>query len=202
MAESRGEMVPRLRRPRPVRSIARTTRKIARLLSVVWPTPPGRRWSGAPANAHVQIVQTPSHVLLHGETVNTGRIVPLGARQDKTGDLRFWRGDSVGSWHGDVLVIDSINFRTGAMLRGFGVGPGMGVRAGPDMRLIERLSLASADSLLYEFTVDNPKLFSRRLTARVTMTRTDVRLFEYACHEGYYGLENILRGARAEAKRR
>jgi hypothetical protein len=153
---------------------------------------------GAPANNYLQVVQTPTHVLLHGETVNTGRIVPLGRREHLGGDLLFWRGDSVGRWDGDVLVIETIKFRTGANLRGFGVAPGMGVPTGPEMRLIERFLLLSANSLLYELTVDNLKLFSKPWTARVPMARTDSRLFEYACHEGNYGLEHILRGARAQ----
>jgi hypothetical protein len=76
----------------------------------------------------------------------------------------------------------------------------MGVPTGPDMHLVERFSLLSAQVLLYEFTVDNPKLFSRPWTARVPMARTDARLFEYACHEGNYGLEHILRGARAQER--
>jgi len=93
-----------------------------------------------------------------------------------------------------------VNFKTGANLRGFGVAPGMGVGTGPDFHLIERFSLAAPDSLLYEFTVTNPKFFSQPWTVREPMARSNDRMFETACHEGNYGLEFILRGARAAEK--
>lgn len=93
-----------------------------------------------------------------------------------------------------------MNFRSGANLNGFGVGPGLGVFTGPDFSSIERFSLAAPDVLLYEFTVTNPKLFAQSWTARAPMVRTNARMFEYACREGHYGLEFILRGARAEEK--
>ncbi len=158
---------------------------------------------GAPgANGHVQIVQTSQHLLLQGETVHAPRVVPIGGREHLRGDVRLWRGDSIARWEGDTLVVDSVSFRIGTLLRGVGVAPGMGVQTGPDMHLIERFRLAQPNVLIYEFTVDNPKLFSSPWTARVPMARTDARLFEYACHEGNYGLEHVLRGARAEEKRR
>jgi hypothetical protein len=115
--------------------------------------------------------------------------------------MRRWRGDSVGWWEGDTLVVDTVAFRIGANLRGFGVSPGIGVRTGPEFHLIERFSLASSDVLLYEFTVENSKLFSQPWTARLPMASTDSRMFEYACHEGNSSLEFILRGARAEERR-
>ena len=107
----------------------------------------------------------------------------------------------MGWWEGDTLVVETVNFRSGATLIGFGVvGPGMGVATGPDFSLIERFSMAAPDVLLYEFTVTNPKVFAQPWTARAPMARSDARMFEYACHEGNYGLEFILRGARAVEK--
>jgi hypothetical protein len=75
----------------------------------------------------------------------------------------------------ETLVVETVNFRTGSNLRGFGVAPAMGVRTGPDCNLIERFSLTSADVLLYEFTVTNPKFFSQPWTARAPMARRDAQ---------------------------
>lgn len=109
----------------------------------------------------------------------------------------------MGWWEGDTFVVETVNFRNGATLNGFAVGgAGMGVFTGHDFSLIERFSLAAPDVLLYEFTVTNPKFFAQPWTARAPMVRTNARMFEYACHEGNYGLEFILRGAREEEKER
>src|SRR5215213_3714324 len=157
---------------------------------------------GSPVPAYLQIVQTPEYVMLYAEVANSARIIPTRKREHLPEEMRQWRGDSVGAWEGDTFVVQTVNFRTGANLRGFGVAPGMGVGTGPDFHLIERFSLAAPDVLLYEFTVTNPKFFSQPWTARAPMARTNARMFETACHEGNSGLEFILRGARAEEKER
>jgi hypothetical protein len=138
--------------------------------------------------------------MLYPELANSARIVPSRKRQHLSSDMRQWRGDSVGWWEGDTFVVETVNFRTGANFGGFGVGRGMGVGTGPDFHLIERFSLAAPDSLLYEFTVTNPKFFSQPWTVREPMVRSTDRMFETACHEGNYGLEFILRGARVAEK--
>jgi hypothetical protein len=111
-------------------------------------------------NPYLQVVQTAAYIVLYAEPANTARIVPLGKREHQPGHLRLWRGDSVGWWEGDTLVVESTNFKSGTNLRGFAVGPGMGVFTRPDFHLIERFSLAAPDVLLYEFTVTNPKFFA------------------------------------------
>ena len=73
---------------------------------------------------------------------------------------------------------------------------------GPDLHLVERFSLLDADTLLYRFTIDDRTAFTRTWSVEMTMTRSDSRLYEYACHEGNYGLYNILAGAQAEAAAR
>ena len=114
--------------------------------------------------------------MLYAEVANTARIIPTGKREHVPGDMRQWRGDSVGWWEGDTFVVETVNFRIGATLNGFGVvGPGMGVFTGPDFSLIERFSLAAPDVLLYEFTVTNPKFFAQPWTARAPMARTDAQ---------------------------
>jgi hypothetical protein len=152
------------------------------------------------SNPYLQIVQTPGYVMLYAELANTARVIPIGKRDHIPGHMRQWRGDSVGWWEGETLVVETVNFTMGANLLGFAARPSMSVRTGPDFHLIERFSLMKPDLLLYEFTVTDPKFFSQPWTARAPMARTDARLFEYACHEGNYGLEFILRGARAQEK--
>ena len=162
--------------------------------------PAGPPMVGGGPGAYLQIVETPDHVMLYAELANSARIIPTRKREHLPTDMRQWRGDSVGWWEGDTFVVETVNFRTGTNFRGFGVGPGMGVGTGPDFHLIERFSLAAPDSLIYEFTITNPTFFSQPWTVREPMARTNDRMFESACHEGNYGLEFILRGARAAEK--
>jgi hypothetical protein len=101
--------------------------------------------------------------------------------------LRFWLGSSRGHWDGDTLVVEMTNFAKEITFRG----------SDENLRVIERFTLESPDALRYEFTIDDPTAFTRPWTAAFTMTRTDVMMYEYACHEGNYGLMNILSAARA-----
>jgi hypothetical protein len=97
-------------------------------------------------------------------------------------------GDSRGRWDGGTLVVTTTNFTDKTNLRG----------SGPNMTVIERFTRVSADTIDYQFTVDDPASFTRSWTAAIPMTRTEGPLFEYACHEGNYGMTNLLSGARAE----
>jgi hypothetical protein len=153
------------------------------------------------STSYLRIVQTPTHVVLHTEVSNTARIIPVGTTRERDPAIRLWRGASIGRWEANTLVIDSVHFKVGANLRGYGVGRNMGIDTGADMHLIERFSLSDENTLRYEFTVHNPTLFAQAWTAQLPMVRaSDERMFENACHEGNHGLEFILRGARAEEK--
>jgi len=135
-------------------------------------------------NQNVQIVQAPGYVVLMNEMVHNARIVPLDGRPQ--GSLRQWVGTSRGHWDGDTLVVETKNFSRETALRG----------SSPNLRLTERFTRADANTLLYEFTVDDPTTWTRPWTARVPMQRTDDQIFEYACHEANYGMTNLLQGAR------
>jgi hypothetical protein len=104
----------------------------------------------------------------------------------------LWLGDSIGRWNGDTLVVDTTNFIGGSM-RG---------RLDASLHLTERFTLVGADTIQYEFTVNDPTVFTRPWTAVMPLARSTARLYEVACHEGNYSLTNILRGARSEEKRR
>ncbi len=141
-----------------------------------------------PYNNNLQIVQTPGNVVLFSEMIHDARIVPLDSREKLPDSVKQWLGVSRGRWEGDVLVVETTNFDDHISLRG----------SDERLRVIERFTLQSPDALRYEYTVDNPTAFTKPWSAAYTMTRSRETVYEYACHEGNYGLMNILRGARAE----
>ena len=144
-----------------------------------------------PYNNYVQILQMPGYVIIHNEMIHDARIVPLDGRPHLAPDIRRWQGDSRGRWDGNTLVIDTTNFTDKTNFRG----------ADENLHLVERLTRVDQNTLLYEFTVDNPTAFTKSWTAALPMRKTADQIFEYACHEGNYALTNILRGARSEEKR-
>jgi hypothetical protein len=139
-------------------------------------------------NNHVQIFQTPQHVVLFNEMIHDARIVPMDGRGH--GSIRRIQGDSVGRWEGDTLVVETINFTDLTSFQG----------ATENMHLVERFTRINADTLIYEYTVTDPAAFVRPFTVSIPMTRTDSKIYEYACHEGNYGMTNLLSGARAIEK--
>ncbi|MFP6795793.1 MAG: hypothetical protein VB933_01830, partial [Pseudomonadales bacterium] len=101
-------------------------------------------------------------------------------------DVRKWMGDSIGYWEGDTLVIDTTNFTN---------RPGLG-RATRDLHVVERFTRVDESTLLYDFTVEDPMVWTQPWSGQYSWPETEERLYEYACHEGNYALGNILRGAR------
>ena len=141
-------------------------------------------------NQNVQIAQTEDHVLLLNEMVHSSRIIPLDGRPHLPDGVRQWMGDSRGRWDGDTLVVETTNFLRETSFRA-------GVTT-PALHLTERFTRVSDGSLLYEVTVEDPGAWDRPWTYRLPMVKSEFPLFEYACHEGNYGLENILAGAREQ----
>ena len=145
-------------------------------------------------NQNLQIFQTPDHVVILHEMVHDARIVPLDGRGRLPTAISQWMGDSRGYWDGDTLVVESTNFSE--KVASFNPSVATAVGDGSTLRLTERFRRVADDTLLYEFTVDDPTTFTRPFTAALPMKRGE-GMFEYACHEGNYGLFNILAGARA-----
>ena len=148
-------------------------------------------------NNNVQILQAPGYVALVVEMIHDVRIVPLDAAAPLAPDVRQWLGSSRGSWDGDTLVVETTNFtdRIGSFSTtrdAWGTGA--------DLRLVERFTRVDADTLTYEWTVENRSVFTRTFSGRLPMSRSDLPLYEYACHEGNYGLHNILMGARSDER--
>jgi hypothetical protein len=155
-------------------------------------------------NQNIQLFQTRDYVVIHNEMVHNARIVPLDGRPHLPTHLRQWNGDSRGRWEGDTLVVTTTNFMstgTGTlMLDGNRARPGVGWSPDENLTLIERFKRADSDTLIYEFTITDPTVWTKPWTVSLPMTRSDEPLYEYACHEGNYGMRNILSGARAAEK--
>ena len=139
-------------------------------------------------NNNMQLFHTPDYVVILTEMVHDARVVPLNGRAHLPEPIRQWKGDSRGRWDGDTLVVDTTNFTVDTPFRG----------SGRNMHLMERFTRVDADTLLYEYTLDNRESFASSWSAAVPMTKTDDPLYEYACHEGNYGMMNLLQGARAQ----
>ena len=145
-------------------------------------------------NQNIQVFQTTDHVVIYNEMVHDARIVALDGSPHLPGGIRQWMGDSRGHWDGDTLVIESTNFSARTLSFNDSLTSGMGT--GTTLHLTERLRRVDAHTLEYEFTVNDPSTFTRPFTGMIPITKNEGLVFEFACHEGNYGLRNILRGAR------
>lgn len=139
-------------------------------------------------NNNVQLLQIPGYVVLFNEMIHDARIVPMDGRPH--GTIRQVLGDSRGRWEGHTLVVETTNFTDKTAFRG----------ASEHMHLVERFTRVDTDTLLYEFTVTDPTSFARPWTAQMPMIRSAEKIYEYACHEGNYGMFNLLSGARTLEK--
>jgi hypothetical protein len=146
-------------------------------------------------NNNMQLFQTTDHVVILNEMVHDARVIPLDGRPHLA-VVRQWAGDGRGHWEGDTLVVESRNFtdRTAS----FDPGATAGFGNGETLHLTERFTRVDDDTLLYEYTVDDPTTFTRPFSVALPMRRSEGAVYEYACHEGNYGLMNILRGARVD----
>jgi hypothetical protein len=158
---------------------------------IIWPT------SGPPMlpsvyDSNYQISQTGDSVMIFVESIHDVRLIPLDGRPHLPSTVRQMMGDPRGHWDGDTLVVDTTNFSDEPAL----------FNADRNLHVVERFKKVSPDVLLYEFTVDDPTVFARPWSGAIAMTKIAGPLFEYACNEGNYGMKGILRGARADEKKR
>src|SRR5512145_1181163 len=120
-------------------------------------------------------------------------MIPLDGRPHLGPSIRQWHGDSRGRWEGQTLVVETTNFRDRSAFPSASATGSTSDR----VRAIERFRRVDNDTIDYEYVIEDPALFTRPWTVRLPLTQTADRIFEYACHEGNRGLENILSGARA-----
>ena len=138
-------------------------------------------------NNNIQIFQSPGYVVIVMEMIHDARIVPLDGRPHLPQGSGQWMGDSRGRWDGDTLVVDTVNFSEKANFRGSADG----------LHLVERFTRTSATTIDYRFTVDDPATWTKPWTVSLPLVKNDGEIYEYACHEGNRGLENILSQARS-----
>ena len=143
-------------------------------------------------NNRVQIVQGPDHVVFVMEMIHESRVVPVDGRPHVPSAIRSYAGDSRGRWDGRTLVVTTTNFLRETSFRG----------SSASMRLEERFTRTGPNTMIYQFTVEDPATWTRRWTAVVPLQRATDPVFEYACHEGNYALRNILAGVRAQERAR
>jgi hypothetical protein len=154
---------------------------------------PGSMLPTADTNG-IEIVQAPGIVAIRNEMIHETRIIPLDGRPHVSPKIRGYMGDSRGSWKGNTLVVETTNFngRIGARMNG-DEAP-----TSDRLRVIERFTPVDAYTIQYELTIDDPDTWTRPWTVAYVWQRTSAYAFsEYACHEGNYGLANILSSARA-----
>lgn len=139
-------------------------------------------------NNHYQIVQTPDYVMIMVEMNQDARIIPING-EHRPPEIKQWLGDSIGWWEGDTLVVETKNLHPQQAAR----GP---VALSDEGRVIERFTRWSDSQILYEFEVEDPVYYTQPWRGEMSLNADEDRIFEYACHEGNYGLPGILAGER------
>ena len=144
-------------------------------------------------NNNYQIQQGRDHVVIVVEMNHDARMIPLVDRTKPRTSLQKWMGDSIGWWDGDTLVVETTNFNPQESVRPYF---GASLYLTPTAKVTERFTRTSASQILYEFSVDDPKVFTQVWRAQMAMNATTGPMYEYACHEGNYALAGTLAGAR------
>jgi hypothetical protein len=139
-----------------------------------------------------RIVQSADHVVIQMEKIHEARVIPLDGRPRVSPAIRQWLGDARGRFEGDTLVVETTNFRAGNNMGGY-------FRyADENLRLTERFTRVAEDTVRYEFTVDDPTVWTRPWTAAIYWKKSTGQVYEYACHEGNLSLRGMLGALRAE----
>ncbi len=144
-------------------------------------------------NSNYTIVQTPDHVLIMTEMVHDARIIRIGDGPRLPPHIRPWFGDSWGRWEGDALVVETTNINPQQRLRG-------APPPSEHMKVTERFTRVDEETILYEFTVDDPTMYTQAWGGEIPLKKFDEMLYEFACHEGNYSMSGILSGARYQER--
>jgi hypothetical protein len=153
-----------------------------------------------PYNNNYRIVQSPGYVTILAEMNHDARVIPLDGRAHLAPAVQQWTGDSRGRFEGNTLIVETRNLKFNDKSR-FGVQYLNGL-SDENLRIVERFTRTDANTITYQATIDDPTVFVRPWTVEISMDRTEGPLFEVACHEGNYGMFNILSGHRAEERAR
>jgi hypothetical protein len=150
-------------------------------------------------NNNYTIVQTKDHVMIMTEMVHDARIIRIGDTTHPPKNVRPWLGDSIGRWEGDTLVVETTNIHPMQLEQPSILWAYRG--ATENLKVTERFTRTGPDTILYRFTMDDPATFTAPFTGELPFTKMDEQIYEYACHEGNYAMQNILQGERAKEKR-
>ena len=151
-----------------------------------------------PYNNNYRIIQSPGYVTILVEMNHDARVIPIDGRPPLGDRIEQWMGDSRGRWEGSTLVVETTNLKFNHQSR-FGVGYLNGL-SDERLKVTERFTLTDTNTLTYRATIEDPTVFVRPWTLELPMQRTEGPLYEVACHEGNYGMFNILSGHRAEER--
>jgi len=155
---------------------------------------------GSTYQANLQLIQVPGRFVIRHEIMSGIRIVPVDGTPHVSKNVRLLHGDSRGRWEGDTLVVDTTNFSDRTPFRGPPATARQDIFTSRDLHVTERFTRVDRDTIVYRFTVDDPTTFVRPWSGEMLMRKMDGPIFEYACHEGNYGLANILSAARVEER--
>ena len=162
---------------------------------------PGGIFPAGYNNAY-RIVQSSGLVLIFYEMIHEARIIPLDGRPHVPAGLRLWNGDSRGRWEGNTLVVDTTNYNgKGWIATNASAGRMKGIPQSDALHVVERFTRVDPDTISYEVMVEDPKVYTKPWRLAIPLSRDpEYTIFEYACHEGNYAVENILRGSRVQEK--
>jgi hypothetical protein len=154
-------------------------------------------------NNAYEILQFPGYVMIHYEMIHDARIIPIDKRPALPAHVKLWNGDPRGHWEGDTLVVETGNFNNGWISTSMAGGRIKGIRHTEKLKVVERFTRTSATEISYSATIEDPEIYTRPWTVAFPLTLDpDYRIYEYACHEGNYAMEGIMRGKRAEDSRK
>ena len=149
-------------------------------------------------NANFQILQSPEHVALRHEMMHDVRLIPIDGPAVPSRAVQQLAGIARGHWDGDTLVVTTTNFTSKTNFRGSPQSTRQDIFASETMRVVERFRLSGPDTIDYRFTVEDPSVWTRPWSGEAPFRRFEGPIYEYGCHEGNYGLANILRAARVQ----
>jgi hypothetical protein len=149
-------------------------------------------------NNNYTIVQSRDTVMILTEMVHDVRIIRMGAKDHPPAQIKLWFGDSIGRWEGDTLVVETTNIHPQQLAQTSILWAYRG--ASENVKVIERFTRTGPDTLLYRFTIEDPAIFTAPFTGELPFNRMEEQVYEYACHEGNYAMENILSGERQKER--
>jgi len=155
---------------------------------------------GSTYNANLQVMQTGRYVVIRHEMVHGVRMIPVDGSPHVSANIRLLNGDSRGRWDGNTLIVDTTNFSDATPFRGPPATARQDIVSSRDLHVVERFTRTDADSILYQFTVEDPSTWIKPWSGEMLIRKWAGPIFEYACHEGNYGLGFILSAARVQER--